>query len=1057
MATKQNESTMKFKADIAELKSGMQQAKTAIAQAKAEFDKSSEGLDNWRKSSEGVEAKLKQLRSTLQAQNSVLDNYREQLAKTEEQFGENSVQAEQLREKIEKQKSTISKTKKEINNFEGSLKELAEAESLAEKEGISVDDALKKMKNSAEDVEEAVEDTSDGFTTFKGTLASLVADGIKNFISGVANAIAETEEFRGELAMLEATANTTGTGFDKASEKLKEIATITKDTGAGVEAVNNLMSAGFKGENLDKLTEQLLGASIKWKDTLKMEGLADGLQETLATGSAVGPFSELLERSGQNLDTFNEGLAKCTTEAQKQNYVLQELSKLGLTDVLDEYKEQNKYMLMNSEASYSMQESMVAMAEKVEPVIATVKSGVADLFSTLLGMGGNISFEPLAEKISSGFGLIKKVMTGEMSVGELMTMGSEWIKSLGDGLVDKIPDLISKGLDMVVKFTGTLRENMPKLIQSGLEFIQNLVKGLMNALPDLIAKFPIIVSNIANVINDNAPTILKAGFNIIVSIVKGIINAIPTLVANIPKIITAIVDVWSAFNWLNLGKTAITKLGSGITSAKALAQKGAKAVFDAVWNGVKSLPDKMKTIGSDLVKGLWNGIKNMSGWIIDKVQGFGGDVLGGIKDFFGIHSPSKVMEDQVGKNLVLGIGKGIDENSDYAKAIVEKFGEDLFGTLEKRLSNYKVYHDMSLEEEMNYWNQARKLFKKGSQDRINADAKYFEAKKKLEEENTKNAEKAREELKKIEEQKVKDVEEAQKEFERIEQEKLDNAEDNLAKEKRIRNVSLAEEVSYWKKVVSTTAEGSEARIKAENKYYDALEAYQKQYDDYVKKVMNQTKLFDVFNKGDEVSGSTLIDNLETQIQSLKDYETVMTQLREKIGSTNLFTEISELGTESLAELEAINAMSEEDLQKYVDLYDQKLAKAQEQANEKYGVIGTTVSTTNDAILLDTEDALSTIVTQVKTYLGQVETTVSTTMSNVRTQLASMKTALSEMEALRSQMSALESSGDVETTGESSGASSVTYVFNQTNNSPKALSRTDIYRQTKNLVSGAVGV
>lgn len=706
---KQNESTMKFKVDISELKSGMQQAKTAIAGAKAEFDKSAEGLDNWRKSSEGVEAKLKQLRTTLSAQNEVLDNYRKQLVLTEQQYGENSVQAEQLRTKIEQQKSTISKTKSEINKFESSLHELSEAEALAEREGISVDDALKKIKKSANDAGDATEDASDGFTVMKGALASLVADGIKSFITGIGNAIENTKEFRNELAMLEATANTTGTGFDKAQEKLKEIATITDDTGAGVEAVNNMMSAGFKGDNLDKLTEQLLGASIKWKDTLKMEGLADGLQETLATGSAVGPFSELLERGGQNLDTFNAGLAKCKTEAEKQNFVLQELNKLGLKPVLDEYKEQNKYMMMNAEASYSLQESMSQFATKVEPVVATVKQGFADMFSTLLNMGEGISFEGIAGKISAGFDVVKQVMTGQMSVGELMSMGSDWLTGIGEGLVQGIPKLISNGLTMLTNFTASLRANAPKLIQSGLEFIHNMVKGLMNALPELIAKVPTIVSNIAGVINDNAPTILKSAFNIVVTIIKGIISAIPTLVANIPKIIKAIVDVWTAFNWANLGKNALTALGNGIkslggwfkgvgtsvkdwfinalknlpsnlmslgksaiqnfgsaiTSAKSFVTTAIKKIFNAVVDGVKGLPKKMLGIGKDLVRGLWNGINDMTGWVIGKIQGFGDSVLGGIKDFFGIASPSKVMKNEVGKMLAKGVeeGFGMEINS----------------------------------------------------------------------------------------------------------------------------------------------------------------------------------------------------------------------------------------------------------------------------------------------------------------------------------------------------------------------------------------------------------
>lgn len=698
---KQNESTMKYKVDIAELKSGMQQAKTSIAQAKAEFDKSTESLDNWRKSSEGVEAKLKQLKTTLSAQNKVLDGYREALAKTEEQFGKNSVQAEQYREKIEKQKSTISKTKTEISKFEKSLKEVAEAEALAEKEGISLDEAFQKLKKSASDAGDEVEEASDGFTVMKGALASLVAEGIKSFIAGIGNAIAETAEFRNELAMLEATANTTGTGFEKASEKLKEIATITKDTGAGVEAVNNLMSAGFKGENLDELTEQLLGASIKWKDTLKMEGLADGLQETLATGKGVGPFAELLERGGKNLKDFDAELAKLTTDAEKQQYILTQLKDLGLKPVLDEYKENNKYMLMNAEASYSFQESMSQIATTVEPVIASVKQGFADILTSVLGLGG-VDTEGIATKISSVFNVIKQVLSGGLSLESLMTIGSNWLTKIGEGLVQNIPVLAEKGLTLLEGFTEKLRENAPKLVKAGLGFIENLVRGLMDSLPTLISKVPTIVSNIANVINDNAPTILKSAFNIVVTIVKGIISAIPTLVANIPKIISAIVDVWSAFNWINLGKTAFTKLGDGITSMKTWVKEKAtnigtgisdalknlpttlmnlgkkmitdlggsisgaigtiktatKTIFDAVVNGVKGLPDKMIGIGKDLVKGLWNGISDMTGWVINKIEGFGDNVLSGIKNFFGIESPSTMMRDEVGKFLAQGIGEG---------------------------------------------------------------------------------------------------------------------------------------------------------------------------------------------------------------------------------------------------------------------------------------------------------------------------------------------------------------------------------------------------------------
>lgn len=79
------------------------------------------------------------------------------------------------------------------------------------------------------------------------------------------------------------------------------------------------------------------------------------------------------------------------------------------------------------------------------------------------------------------------------------------------------------------------------------------------------------------------------------------------------------------------------------------------------------IPGKTVSIGINLVKGLWNGISNMQSWVISKVRGFGSSVLTGLKNFFGIHSPSKVMEEQIGKNLALGVANGITKHKKHAK------------------------------------------------------------------------------------------------------------------------------------------------------------------------------------------------------------------------------------------------------------------------------------------------------------------------------------------------------------------------------------------------------
>lgn len=201
---------------------------------------------------------------------------------------------------------------------------------------------------------------------------------------------------------------------------------------------------------------------------------------------------------------------------------------------------------------------------------------------------------------------------------------------------------------------------------------------------------------------------------------------IPLLISNIPQIITAIVSAIQAFNWLNLGKSIIDFFGKGIASMVGFIKNNSGNILKAIINTLKSLPSKLlslasnafasfsngikksggiinlainkikdlivlgfKTlpksllnIGKNLVEGLWNGISDMTGWILDKIKGFGNSVLDGIKSFFGIHSPSKVFENEVGKMLTLGMAKGIENNLNPVKNAMDELNNSTFGMID---------------------------------------------------------------------------------------------------------------------------------------------------------------------------------------------------------------------------------------------------------------------------------------------------------------------------------------------------------------------------------------
>lgn len=330
--------------------------------------------------------------------------------------------------------------------------------------------------------------------------------------------------------------------------------------------------------------------------------------------------------------------------------------------------------------------------------------------------------ENLPALVQGAMDAVNGFVTGvETNLPLILAKGSEMLLSLASGIAQNLPSLVSQGLDALMRFATSIRENAPTLVQTGFEMLSQLVQGVLNSLPDLLAKGPQIISEFANVINDNFPVILMKGVELLWQIITGLIQTIPDLVAAIPSIISAIVDVWSAFNWAQLGKNAITFLkdgmlklvgavknagksigetvinalinlpqtlanlgknaisffGSGISGMVNTVITAAKTILNGVINTLKGLPSQVTTIAKDLVTGLWNGITSKTDWIIDKIKSFGGAVLKGLKDFFGIKSPSTVMRDIIGANLALGVAEGVDRNADKSVDAMQSMADDM--------------------------------------------------------------------------------------------------------------------------------------------------------------------------------------------------------------------------------------------------------------------------------------------------------------------------------------------------------------------------------------------
>lgn len=304
--------------------------------------------------------------------------------------------------------------------------------------------------------------------------------------------------------------------------------------------------------------------------------------------------------------------------------------------------------------------------------------------------------------------------------GNLIPMLGNMVKSAFTIVTDGFNDM-PQILDAVQKFASNIAKQAPTFIKSGFEMLNKLADGIVSALPVMIAKIPTIVSTFANVINDNAPTILMSGAKLIGKLVMGIIQSIPVLISNVPKIIMAIVDVWSAFNWLQLGSNAVKGIGNGIKSMFGALKTTGEGVLSAVKSGIanlpselinlgrsamyslsgtigglghlghsamlrvasaiesaiRTLPSKMLGIGENIVKGIWRGISNMGGWIAHQVGGFASGIVNKFKKSLGIHSPSRVMRDMVGIYIGQGIGTGIIASLSSVKKDIDEFNDEV--------------------------------------------------------------------------------------------------------------------------------------------------------------------------------------------------------------------------------------------------------------------------------------------------------------------------------------------------------------------------------------------
>lgn len=413
-----------------------------------------------------------------------------------------------------------------------------------------------------------------------------------------------------------------------------------------------LNELGDTGSTVGKILQQQTGKSFA---------------ELNADGKSLGDVLQILyDKVGGNATEFaglwssveagTGALSLASSGADKFNGVLQQMQ-------ADSNLTQTAYDTMTDTMAYKL--------DGVKTNAQNLGTALFDAVSGRLGEGVALAggyLQTLSESVQQNGiaglaqGLAAVFTDLTTNVGpQLLQTGIALLGKLGEGLVTGIPQLLAQALPVVADLASGLRENAGQLVDAGIQFILNLATGLMDGLPTLITYLPGIVSDIAGIINDNAPKLLAAGVQLIITLAAGLFNAIPALRANLVQIVQAVVDVWTAFNWSDLGGKVIKLMGSGIKNMAGFVSSSVKGMMEQPIAYLKSLPEKFCQWGKDMIQGMIRGITSMIDGVVGSVKNVASAIASVIHfsrpDIGPLRSYEQWMPD-----FMSGLAKGIRDN-----------------------------------------------------------------------------------------------------------------------------------------------------------------------------------------------------------------------------------------------------------------------------------------------------------------------------------------------------------------------------------------------------------
>lgn len=569
---------------------------------------------------------------------------------------ENSEQFRTLTREISKTESSLKDLKSKQDSINGKgFKDIAENADKAGKSALKLGDIIKANIISSAIIN-GVKSLGRAFVSCSATL--------KEWGLIAANVEEQEQKFRTALQNTTDATEEDIQAYVRLAEAKEKNGVVSK--AAILNGYQELATYTTQKESIEKLTDAMLDMTVQQYGMNATEEQTLSIATRLGKALSNGDYSGLAKMGYYFTDAEKQAM-KFGTEEDRVNALLEAIT--GSVGGMNEALAQTNEGSLKVAISYidDMKESLGGLFNDLKGRIAKeFLPEIKEISTTLQDMvSGDISIEDGIGKIGDSINAALQKIVDKLPT--LLEIGMQILTKIVEGIINALPQLIP-AVNKIIKFLiEFIVKNLPKLTKTVNEIILKLADVIVENLPALIEALATLINELTLQINEYLPLFITAAINIILALVKGLIKAIPTLIEAIPTVISSLVAALLDPQMLTMlimsGIELTLELGKGLIKAipdlLLLVPKIIHEILKTLSNLIVNT--NWKKLGKDILNGILNGLIDFGSTVKNTITKLGKKITGEIKSFFGIHSPSKLMEDEIGTNLTAGIVEGMED------------------------------------------------------------------------------------------------------------------------------------------------------------------------------------------------------------------------------------------------------------------------------------------------------------------------------------------------------------------------------------------------------------